>query len=661
MSLSYSISKIWHARTDGSSRFGYRCPFVRLNIRDVGSNLLFGWNQPALFSVYEKDYLGWQSDSLYERLCDFLKPYAKDYKVQNVELITTPRFLGYAFNPVSFFLCYDEEAKLRHIVADVNNTFREKHIYVLENTSKESSFQAKQFHVSPFFDLEGEYNFKWKVDCSKVNMHINLIKNGEPALITNIVADFQQLDLRAFLLRIHLWSFIIWMTMPRILMHAAKLYFLKGKKVYTKPVPSSKQTLRSSPDRWIDRIAFSLITKLFKKIKVGRLDIQLPDERLLSFGQDSPSLEAKIVVRDYSFFTKLLMHSDIGLGESFESQDWTSPQPKNVIRLLIKNRKHLSSTSLVLAWPRRIASIILHWMHSNSLRGSKKNIAAHYDLGNDFFRTFLDPSMSYSSGVYSRPNLDLETAQREKIQMIIDKAQIQPGQEVLEIGCGWGEMAIQIAKQTGAKVTGLSLSKKQLEYAHQRLREEGLEDQIKLLYRDYREVQGGFDRIISIEMLEAVGHEHFDQYFKSVERLLKPNGIAVIQVITIPDQRYNQYRRRTDWIQRYIFPGGLLPSLTRLSQTMTRSSELHIHDLENIGMDYAHTLNDWSERFQRKKKVVLDLGYPEALYYRWLYYFAYCEAGFKERVINNLQLVLTRENNTSLRQKTYETKDNVAA
>jgi cyclopropane-fatty-acyl-phospholipid synthase len=279
----------------------------------------------------------------------------------------------------------------------------------------------------------------------------------------------------------------------------------------------------------------------------------------------------------------------------------------------------------------------------NNRPGSRRNIRRHYDLSNDFFRTFLDDSMAYSCAIFQDPDDSLETAQQRKFQAVIAKAHLGPGDHLLEIGCGWGGFAIAAARRTGCKVTGITISREQYRLARQRVQAAGLQHRIRILLRDYRDLRGRFDKIVSIEMLEAVGHGYYGAFFKQLDRLLAPGGIAVLQSITIPDQRYEAYRRSHDWIQKHIFPGGLLPSLTVLTRTMTRHSRLMVEAVENIGPHYAATLAAWRRRFVANRERVTEMGFDRVFQRKWIYYLGSCEAGFAERVLGDLQLVLTRE------------------
>jgi cyclopropane-fatty-acyl-phospholipid synthase len=283
-----------------------------------------------------------------------------------------------------------------------------------------------------------------------------------------------------------------------------------------------------------------------------------------------------------------------------------------------------------------------HLRRPNTVAGSRSNIGEHYDLGNDFYRLFLDSTMSYSGGIFVNEQDSLEDSQFAKMQAIIDMAGIGPDDHVLEIGCGWGGFALEAVRRTGCRVTGITISKEQFEWATRRVREEGLEDRISIQLTDYRHVQGSFSAIVSIEMLEAVGHRNLPLYFQTLDRLLAAGGRAVLQVITMPDQKYQAYRLGSDWIRKHVFPGGHLPSIGAMAQAMGARSRLNIKRMEDIGLDYARTLELWRLALMARSDEVMRLGFDQRFLRKWEYYFSYCEAGFRSRTVRNYQLLLSR-------------------
>lgn len=401
-----------------------------------------------------------------------------------------------------------------------------------------------------------------------------------------------------------------------------------------------------------ERRAHRLTTRLLDRIVVGSVEVVTPDGRVRQHGAPEAALRARIVVRDWAFFRRLVHGASVGAGESYFLGEWDVDDLVSLIRIVIANRpalRTITPTALIevagdLAW---------HALRANRLGRAKRNIEEHYDLSNELYATFLDETMTYSCAYFPRPGAPLAEAQRAKWDRIIAKARIEPGMHVLEVGCGWGGFAIHVARELGCRVTGITLSERQAEWARRAVAEAGLEDRIDVRIVDYRELEGTYDRIVSIEMLEAVGHRYLGTYFAALDRLLAPDGLAVVQVITIPEQRERAYRRRPDYIQRYVFPGGYLPSLAAMTTAMGRDSRLFVQDVEDIGIHYAETLRNWRERFLAARERVHAIGFDERFVRRWEFYLAYCEGAFLARYLGDLQLVLARPMNAALGTEPY--------
>jgi cyclopropane-fatty-acyl-phospholipid synthase len=401
-----------------------------------------------------------------------------------------------------------------------------------------------------------------------------------------------------------------------------------------------------------ERRALATTSTMLAQLQVGRLEVTLPDGRHRRFGDPDSGLSSEIRIHDWNFLTRLLHGASVGVGESYMLGEWSSSDLVSLIRIVIANRRALRRIT-----PAAVLNIagdkLIHGVRANRLGQSKRNIEAHYDLSNELYSLFLDDSMTYSAAYFESSKVTLEQAQEAKYRRLADKIHVEADSHVLEIGCGWGGFASFAARTYGCRVTGITLSEEQAAYARDRMRREGLDDLVTIRIVDYREVRGSFDRIVSIEMLEAVGHRYLDTYFETVDRLLAPDGLAAIQVITIPEQRYDNYRRRPDFIQRYIFPGGHLPSLEAMSGSLGTSTELFVDHVENVGMHYAETLRRWRERFLANADRVRALGFDEPFVRMWEFYLAYCEGAFLARYINDLQLVLTRPMNGTLGTHPY--------
>jgi len=397
-----------------------------------------------------------------------------------------------------------------------------------------------------------------------------------------------------------------------------------------------------------------VIHKLFSSMPVGGLLLRYSDGTEQIYGAVKHEIEAEINLNDDNeFFRRGVAYGNVGLGEAYMEGVWDTPDIKAVITWFIRNMKakmgaKASSNKLKAVNKMKFFNKLFHIARANTIRTSKKNIFEHYDLGNDFYKLFLDPSMTYSSGIFAKEDTTLEEAQFAKYDALCKKLQLKEGDEVLEIGCGWAGFACHAAAQYGCKVTGVTISQEQLNYGHQRAKDAGLETLIDLRLQDYREITGQFDHIVSIEMLEAVGDKFLPVYFKKCNQLLKPNGALGIQIITVPDSRYDELKRGVDFIQRHIFPGSLLLSLGRISQVMKQTGELTTFQVDDMGLDYARTLSEWHERFNAELPAVKAQGFDDTFIRKWNYYLKYCEAAFATRNISVVQAIYTKPNNEKL-------------
>lgn len=394
----------------------------------------------------------------------------------------------------------------------------------------------------------------------------------------------------------------------------------------------------------------SVVLGMVTKMQKGHLALSLPDGEEMEFGNGEAGIKAKIWIRNHAFFKSVILYGDIGFGESYVNGYWETDNITNVIQWFLLNLDNvpvISGTSAK-TWvlnTLKLTNKLYHIGRANSLNGSKKNISAHYDLNNHFFALFLDPSMTYSSAYFREEGLSLEEAQLEKYERLCQQLHLKATDHVLEIGSGWGANAIYMAKNYGCRVTSLTISEEQFKLAKERVEAEGLSDKIDILLQDYRLMEGQFDKIVSIEMLEAVGHQYLPTYFKKCSNLLKKDGIFAFQVITSPDSRYDAIRNGVDWIQKYIFPGSLLPSVGAINTAINKTSDFTLVDLKDMGLDYARTLKIWFDRFNENLKEVKSLGFDEAFIRKWNYYLNYCEAAFAMRNINVMQMTYTRPNN----------------
>jgi cyclopropane-fatty-acyl-phospholipid synthase len=387
---------------------------------------------------------------------------------------------------------------------------------------------------------------------------------------------------------------------------------------------------------------------LYKKIIHQRLS-QIKDAHIIikdgksinKFGKPG-NLSAKINILDTVFYKNIILGGTIGASESFIRGEWSSPNLTNVIRVLARNTEAQDKLENLFTLLSQPFLKVMHKLNENSVRGSKKNISRHYDLSNDFFSLFLDKNMMYSSAIYKSRKTSLDDASTNKLDVICKKLNLKKTDHVIEIGTGWGGFAIYAAKNYGCKVTTTTISIEQYKFAKQKIKEAGLGKKIKVLLKDYRLLKGQYDKLVSIEMIEAVGYQFYDEYFKIIGQLLKIDGEALIQSITIKDQRYSKAIQSVDFIQKYIFPGSCIPSITAIQNSLTSSTDLVINDIRDIGHHYARTLADWRKRFLKNKQEIRKLGFDDKFLRMWLFYFAYCEGGFEEKVISDIHLHITK-------------------
>ena len=391
----------------------------------------------------------------------------------------------------------------------------------------------------------------------------------------------------------------------------------------------------------------------FSKIQIGTLEVVYANKEIKLYGQKKENEKITLIIKNSKFFYRVALYGDIGFAESYIDEDFETSDLTKLIELALLNSKYLGTTSeneknnkFINIMP--IFNKIKHTMRKNSKTNSRKNISAHYDLSNDFYKLMLDDTMMYSSAVFSHKNEDLYEAQKNKLEKLSSKLNLKENSNVLEIGSGWGAMALHLANDKKCNVTTVTLSNEQKKLCEDRFSQHNAQEKIDILLKDYRDLNGTFDAIIAVEMFEAVGKEYFHIFFKKCQELLKPNGVLVLQVITMPDQRYSSYAKGTDFIQKYIFPGGHLPSVSKVLEITSKHTRFNLHHLEEFTEDYAKTLNVWHENFQNKLAHVKSLGFDDYFVRMWKMYLNYCEAAFLTRNIGLHQFVFTRDQNIHL-------------
>jgi cyclopropane-fatty-acyl-phospholipid synthase len=393
-----------------------------------------------------------------------------------------------------------------------------------------------------------------------------------------------------------------------------------------------------------------LVLDSLERMTDGCLEIELPDGSQRTIGTPGTEISASMRIMNPAFFKRCVLFGDIGFGEAYVDGDWETDSVERVIAWAILNVEN--SPAMSGSKTRALALNLLkfynraaHLLRPNSLRTSRTNIAEHYDLGNDFYKLWLDPTMTYSSALFTAPNQPLESAQTAKYDALCRKLRLKTSDHVLEIGSGWGGFACHAAKHFGCRVTTVTISEQQFQYARERFAREGVADRVNIELKDYRLLAGRFDKIVSIEMMEALGDRYLETYFEKIHALLKPNGIVALQYITVPDSRHDELKRGVDFIQKHIFPGSLLLSIGRVNEAIRRTGDLSLHELQDLGKSYAQTLRAWFDNFNAKLAEVHSIGFDGRFVRKWNYYLQYCEAAFSMRNISVVQTIYTRPNN----------------
>jgi cyclopropane-fatty-acyl-phospholipid synthase len=396
-------------------------------------------------------------------------------------------------------------------------------------------------------------------------------------------------------------------------------------------------------ERPLDALGRQLLKSQLRRLRHGRITL-IDGEHTERYGIRSAQcpLSATVHVRERRFYAELAFGGSVGAGESYMAGDWWSDNLTALVRILLHNRELLEGMDGGFARVTEPLRKMLHATARNTRAGSRRNIGAHYDLGNDFFALVLDPSMMYSSAVFERPDMSLHEASIAKLDLICKKLKLSPQDHVLEIGTGWGSFAIHAARHYGCRVTTTTISREQHDWARDAIKRAGLTDRITLKLEDYRDLKGQYDKLVSIEMIEAVGHQYYDTFFNRCSQLLRPHGSMLLQAITIADQQYEAARDSVDFIKRHIFPGCCIPAVSVLSQSIARATDMRIVGLEDIGPHYATTLARWRDNMFEHIDRVRALGYPDTFIRMWEFYLCYCEGGFAERALGDVQMLLDK-------------------
>ena len=392
----------------------------------------------------------------------------------------------------------------------------------------------------------------------------------------------------------------------------------------------------------MDSLARRMVLRQLEHLKAGELRISDGSDEFVFGSSAKSALSAHIQVADPRFYSEIAFGGSIGGGEAYMHGYWSCDDLVSLVRILLQNRRVLDGMETGAARFTEPLQKLFHWVNKNSHEGARRNISAHYDLGNEFFALWLDQTMMYSSAIFEHDEMSLHDAQLARMKHICDKLQLQPDDHLVEIGTGWGGLAVYAAQNYGCKVTTTTISREQYEEARERVANAGLQERITLLFEDFRHLDGQYDKLVSIEMIEAIDHELFDTYFSKCSDLLKPDGVMLIQAITIADQRYEEYRKSVDFIQRYIFPGSGLPSSAGMTGSVARVTDMRLLGLEDIGLHYATTLQRWRENFFSGIQEVRRQGFSDTFIRMWEFYLCYCEGAFLERAISNVQILFAK-------------------
>ena len=568
-----------------------------------------------------RDHLGGDGPTIKAGVRRYLAEQGIEYDGRIV-MLSNARVLGHVFDPITVFWCIDSP----YVVAEVHNTYGERHTYLLTPDADGNAETAKKFYVSPFNDVSGDYRLRFELDRSRVRVQVSLSRGHHTVFGASFEGVPRPATRRAVLAAA--------VRMPLMPQRVSALIRVHGLYLWARRLPVVKRKTRKTLR---GRAARMIVDRVLDRVPVRAV---YPDGSVRGGGgPDAPTLR---IARPDAMFERLAHNPKIGLGEAYTAGDWTAADGTDLGELLTPFAAQLAQ--LVPHWMLRFRRLVEQRVPDrlrNTPNGARSNIRAHYDLSNALFAAFLDPGMSYSSAMFESAGQTLEDAQTRKVERILDLAGVRRGSHVLEIGIGWGTLAIAAARR-GAHVTGITLSSEQLTLARERVADAGLSDRVDLRLQDYRAVTGSYDAIVSVEMIEAVGEEFWPEYFGTLDRLLAPGGSVALQAILMDHDRMLATRNSYSWIQKYIFPGGLIPSRTAIDETLARHTKLVVQADHRFGPDYAETLRRWRRQFTANWPVIRAQGFDESFRRTWEFYLAYSEAGFASGYLDVGQLLLRR-------------------
>ena len=602
----------------------------------------FKWDRFWGFSIHTTDYINHSTVPLHSKAMAFINHHCPTIAVTDVYMLTIPSFFNRRFNPVSFIYYLDSSHTICAIVAEVHNTFSEKHMYLLSDPvikNNDIHFATeKVFHVSPFFERNGYYRFIFSKNMYTINISIDYYREDTLMFNAKLHTSSHPLHrLSMFQTGGYLAKSAI-ATFPRILIQAFRLKLKHKLHHYRKPRLNHPLSSPQRPPNFLERYCIKRVLNTLSTITLGEITLHLPDGQVHVFGTGIPY--GTLHIHDYRAFLRIAFKGDIGFANAYMYGELTAPDLESLFEILILNEsiiKKSSNKNIVYTIIRRFS----HYIRRNTIQNSRKNIIDHYDLGNAFFSLFLDTNRVYSSAIFENETQSLADAQQYKMDAILDRCDVQKHHHLLEIGSGWGALAIRAAEKRGCRVTTITISQEQYEFVKKEINKRHLDHMIEVKLMDYRLLNGQFDRIVSVEMLEAVGHDFLPTFFNQCYKLLRPKGKAAYQCIMIPESRYDDYRNSQDFIQKYIFPGGHLPTLSHI-QSVIQSAGFRWIRVDTITNHYVRTLQEWANRFIANKDAIHEHGFSETFFNTWVYYFYYCSAGFKRDYIHNHQFVIEK-------------------
>jgi len=609
---------------------------------------LFGYNRYSLTSIYDRDYLDEGAGTIREKLLRHIYEAGLRQDISRIVIITSARYLSRVFNPVSFYYCFSSDNRVVCTSAEVNNTYGERHVYVMRPINgAQGGFPVlcsteKAFHVSPFNEISGTYKMSFSEIAEAIEIHVDLYKSGKKTFSAVLQGSSMPLTARSLVSVILRHPFIPHLTIPRIYLEAAKLHLVRKLKMNDKPPPVNAMTIRKIPVTYTQKRHIELLRHALSHIEKGGIELVHPNGSKEAFGDTEDVYTARLMVNDNRFFPRLTKGVKDGLRGAYADRYWESDNLVRLLEILARNRHSMTVTGPVLSITMVLGAIVRHLTRRFYVPRKDSGIFEIEVEDNAFYSEFLDPSMNPTCALFLSNTDTLEQAQKNKMQRIIGLAGISSGHHVLEIGCGWGGFALEAAKTTGCTLTVITASRKQYEYTRQIVAESRLERHITILHGDYQRIRGTYDRIVSIEP-HLEGSINIRGFFGTCDRLLGPEGCVVIQIITSHESPVRMHWPRNENIGGRILTNGRYPSLNMLCNSIKDHSSLIIEHMDSIGKHYPKTIQAWRSGFAHASNTLFKLGLTGKSQRGWLYDLSKHEAMFAVHALSVMHIVLRRE------------------